>query len=207
VLLNGVCYFGHTVEYMNKAMIRPFTLLSSTPCDIFFVNCGRAASVQQIKSPLWDALLDEYFDCEFRGIPTASLPDVLKTGIDVRPTNSVIWAGTPEKAAEYGPILLALRHDRMKRSFKHLPAQSSRDEIDTARIDFPTMFTLDDGSLFFTRLQETDRRISGASELEYAWWIPGEPLKALRAIFLLGRSEDRPEFERALKGAGCQPHG
>jgi hypothetical protein len=100
ILLNGAGAFWHTVGPMNKTKIRPYNLISSTPCDIFFANYNPDVAVKLIENSICDALLEDYFDCEFRGLSLDSLPAILEAGIDVRPTNSIIYASFPDKALE-----------------------------------------------------------------------------------------------------------
>lgn len=132
-----------------------------------------------------------------------SLPAVLQRGIDVSPTNAVIFVDHLEKALEYGgwpKVLMALKWDSIKRTFKQMPIGSSQDEVEAVRREFPTVLELNDRSLWCTRLPEDHPRIATDYEIAYARWIPGNPWDALRAIVLLGGPEDRPDFERLLAG-------
>lgn len=50
---------------------------------------------------------------------------VLKTGVDVEPSNSVIWANDLEKALEYGDwpkVVMAFDSERLKRSWIEIEA-------------------------------------------------------------------------------------
>jgi hypothetical protein len=126
---------------------------------------------------------------------------VLQSGVDVVPTNSVIFVDHLEKALEYGgfpKVLLALKWDSLRPTFKQVTVGSSKEEIETVRSNFPTVIELDDHSLWCTRLQQDDRRIATDYEIAYARWIPGNPWDALRAIVLLGRPEDRALLECLL---------
>jgi hypothetical protein len=190
--LAGPCVFWHSTNRLNK-MISPPKLILQTPCDLFFIACASDTGFSLTKNSYCEALELDYFDCEFRGIPLDSLNTVLQRGIDVMPTNEVISVGALEKALEYGgwpKVILALRRNSLKRTFKEIPADSSREEIEAVRREFPTIVKLDDRSLWCTRLQEDNRRIGTDYEVYYAVWIPGDPWAALKAIFLLSRPED-----------------
>ncbi len=83
----------------------------------------------------------------FRGVPLARLADVLRTGIDVTPTDAPIF-GTDgvDKAFEYarpvgggtGPgLILALRGPHLERTFRDLDADASPAEIAVTRETYP----------------------------------------------------------------------
>jgi hypothetical protein len=91
-----------------------------------------------------------------------------------------------------------LQQDSLKRTFRHLPADSPKEELEKARLEFPTIIKMDDNSLWCTHLHESNPQIAGAYEIENARWIPGDPWGALKAIFLLGRLQDQATFERLL---------
>src|ERR1700735_673352 len=176
-------------------------LLSRTPCDIRFVNTTPDAVSPPVNNSFWNSLTIDYFDCGFRGVSIDSLPAVLQRGIDVSPTNAVMYVDHLEKALGYGgwpKVLLALKWDSIKRTFKEMPVGSSKEEIQIVRKDFPTAIELNDRSIWCTRLAEDDPRIATDYEIAYARWIPGNPWDALRAIVLVGGSKDRSAFEILL---------
>src|SRR5258708_5455071 len=148
---------------MNRKNAQPYELMASTPCDIFFVSCPSDFVLKLPKDPSCESFALNYPDCGFRGVSIDSLPAVLQQGIDVVPTNDVIFVDDLDKALEYGgwpKVLLALRWSSLKCTFKHLPADSSKEKVEKVRHEFPNMVKLDDRSLWCTRLKEDDQRIA-----------------------------------------------
>jgi hypothetical protein len=131
------------------------------------------------------------------------LPAVLGRGIDVEPTNGVIWVNFLSKALEYGgwpKLVMALDYKFMKRSFTDLEPNISEEDLALIRRDYPTLLKSIDGSkLYCSRLQEDAPQLNTAYEWDSAWWIPEDPLRALKGIFVLFRptvSEDIESLHR-----------
>lgn len=177
-------------------------LSSVVPCDVVFVPTNRGVSPLQREDSVMELVTCEYSDCGFRGVPLASLPAVLQNGVDVYPTTSVIFVAELDKALEYGNVILALRWDSLRPTFKHITVENPQ-EVETARAGFPTVIELDDHSLWCTRLEQNDPRIATDYEIAYARWIPGNAWDALKAVVLVGGPEDR----LVLEGLLSQGHG
>ncbi len=75
-----------------------YEVLTQTPCDIFLIKCSPEVDSPLAMIPFENALMRDYFDCDFRSIPLDSLPSVLERGIDVNPTNDVIFVAELQKA-------------------------------------------------------------------------------------------------------------
>ena len=128
-------------------------------------------------------------DCLFRGVSVEKLNTVLKLGIDVEPTDAVIFTDVYlEKVWEYGgwpKIVLALSRDGLQRTFEEISSDTSEEKLAEMRARFPTMLTPSEGKMLrFSRLAESDSRLASVYETEYARWIPGDPLQVLKMIMI-----------------------
>lgn len=168
-------------------------LLTSHPISIFLVRHSSESRKQQ-EVDLATELMLQSKTCLFRGVEINHLDDVLRYGIDVSPTDSVIYADFPDKALEYGgwpKLLMAFNAEHLRWTFIEIAANSSEELKAQVFKEFPTMLPSSDGSrLWCTRLGTGDPRIASAYERSYAWWIPGDPWRALKALFILVRPED-----------------
>ncbi len=190
----------------SNRIVAEYIRFSRTPCDVFLIQCPT-----DLDSPLRGedarAVLTKLFidncECEFRGVSLDRLGTILQQGIDVHPTTGLIFVDFPDKAVEYGgwpKVLLALKRDLLRRTFREISADSSEEEIQTVCREFPNIVKSIDGSkLWCTRLDKDDPRIASSYENAYARWIPDDPWAALKAVFVLFRPEDQSEFERVLR--------
>jgi hypothetical protein len=141
----------------------------------------------------------------YRGVGLDRLATVLTTGIDVEPSDSVIFADFIDKAWEYGgfpKVILALDPGRLERTFREIPADTPQDELDAVRERFPNVLTSADGeTLWCSRMSIEDPRIASPYEWAYAWWIPGDPFEALRAVLLFASEDDTAQILSALSAA------
>jgi hypothetical protein len=178
--------------------------LLTTPCSVFLIDhpSGPVRPSDKEAEAISSNLLIDYPDCAFRGVSFERLRTILERGIDVNPTDSVIFADSPCKAFEYGEwpkVLLALRRECLKQTFKEVSADASREELEKVRRDYPTILRSRDGSKFWcTRLNEDDHRIATDYEFGYARWIPGDPWDALKAVFVVCRPEDHDELRKFI---------
>ncbi|MDQ6893717.1 MAG: protein kinase [Acidobacteriota bacterium] len=172
------------------------TLVVDKPCPLWLVRLPHGGELV----PPFDEIafltrLDpRLLGCSFRGIGSDRLRKVLQTGIDVEPTDSVIYVDLFEKAWEYGAwpkVLLALDNSRLDRSWREIRAGTPTGEIEHLRGRFPTIAPIADGSgWWMSRLPPSDSQIGTSYEIAYARWIPGDPFEALGAILLFARPED-----------------
>src|SRR6266540_17607 len=136
--------------------------------------------------------------CCFRGVSIDRLSTVLRTGIDVEPTDSIIFADCFGfgKAWEYGgwpKLILALNPRGLERTYREVAADLPVDQLAELRKRYPSVLKSSDGSrLWLSRFPENSPRIATGYETEYARWIPGDALKVLKA--LLGFGPRAPEL-------------
>lgn len=132
---------------------------------------------------------DEALDLPmYRAISMDSLAAVATSGIDVTPSDAVIWAtDCLDKALEYGgdstKAVLVLDAKALARSFTIVPSGASPSLIEEVekRIG-PDFLAQPDGSRYYSRLPTDDRRRDTPYEREYGWYIPGAPFSALAGI-------------------------
>jgi hypothetical protein len=134
-----------------------------------------------------------------RGVALERFQTVRRTGIDVEPTDSVIYVDCFEKAWEYGEwpkMVLALNPSKMKRTFVEVSADVDEDKLALLRRTFPTVCRSTDGTkLWLSRLPEHDPRVASEYERAYAWWIDGDARDALEAVFICVRPQDGGAFK------------
>lgn len=145
----------------------------------------------------------------FRGVPLARLADVLRTGIDVTPTDAPIFCTDGvDKAFEYarpvgggtGPgLILALRGTHLERTFRDLDADASPAEIAETRETYPHPAGNPGGRIRFSRL--ADQSTPGYEEA-YGYWIPGNACEALVGVCVLGQGSEVDETVAAALAAG-----
>ncbi|MDI1228245.1 MAG: hypothetical protein PSY14_11225 [bacterium] len=177
-------------------------LVTEKPCSVFLVllNTDSDHVPRELSNDLQFSMIPrEYMVNSFRGVSTDRLATVLKQGIDVEPTNAVIWVNDLDKALEYGgwpKIVMALDHECLKMTFVQLDANTSEDELMAVRREFPTVLKSADGStLWCSRLREDAPQINTDYEAYSARWIPGDPWRALKGIFVFHRPKDFAEIE------------
>lgn len=122
------------------------------------------------------------------GVPLDACERVLMNGIDVLPTDSVIYANDLEKASEYGgrdKLIMILNQTKMRRSYMLLDEGADPEtrrrveqEYGTEPIIFP------EGTIWYSRLAPTDRRRGSPYEEENGWYIPGDPFSVLSGIII-----------------------
>lgn len=125
---------------------------------------------------------------KFRGISIDRLKHVFNTGIDVAPTCAPFFADRLDKAMEYGgvpKVILALDPAKLDKTFREVSASTDPGVIAEIKKTFPTEIKSDNGAmLWLTKLPFEDRRATRPYERDYAWWIPGNSMDALRAVLL-----------------------
>ena len=145
-------------------------------------------------------LVPNLFMARFRAVNISRLSTILKSGIDVEPTDSTFYADYFDKAWEYGgwpKVVLAFDIQKLRKTFTEIPANTAPEEIANLRRTFPTILPSMDGSKFWlSRLKETDPKLASGYEIAYAWWIDGDPFEALKGIFLFSRPQDASALEQ-----------
>jgi hypothetical protein len=125
----------------------------------------------------------------YRGVPLSRLEAVAEAGIDVRPTDSVIWvADAMEKALEYGgnqsKAVLLLDHKRMARSNRLLPPDAPPARVAEVEKAYGSPTILPNGSRFYSRLPVGDPSRGKSNEDAYGWYIPESPFAALVGVVI-----------------------
>lgn len=123
-----------------------------------------------------------------RGVGVDRLPIILDHGCDVLPTDSPIYVSDIVKAAEYGGEIMAMQFfdpARLQRTYKEVPVTVSETELRELAAIYPTRISMGD-RFWLTKLKSTDRRAGSSYEVEFARWIPGDPLQALRMLWIIG---------------------
>lgn len=139
---------------------------------------------------------------QVRGVRADRIGQVLRTGIDVSPSDSPIFAEQAfDKALEYGcngdQLLLLLDVRRLKRTFREVPADSDPSLLTELRQSFQTELKSMDGmNIWFSQLGKDDGRVATPYEVSFAWWIPGDPWEALLGLIVL--SENALDATEAL---------
>ncbi len=133
-------------------------------------------------------------NCTFRGVSLDRLGHVLAHGIDIWPTDDVIYTSFFDKAWEYGDfpkVILALDQRQLSQTFRVVPASTPEHELAELVQTFPTCLRIQDGSkLWLSRLDRDDPRIGSSYEMEYANWIPGNALECLQGVFIFTPEAD-----------------
>jgi hypothetical protein len=112
------------------------------------------------------------FGCIFRGVSIAQLEHVLRHGVDVSPTDSVIYADGIDKAWEYGgypKLILALEQAKLERANQGVRPDTTESE---RRL------------IEYTRLPEPVSEAQLAYAEAYGWWIPDDARGALRGLII-----------------------
>ena len=135
----------------------------------------------------------------YRAVSFERLENIIKYGVDVYPTDSVIYCDTLEKAMEYGgwpKVVMAFDMKRLQKTFKEVSANIDPNELEKLRSIYPTMEESKDGSkLWLSRLNFDDPRRGSGYEIAYAWWIQASPWDCLEFVLLVGLSEDQIQLK------------
>ena len=136
-----------------------------------------------------------------RGVEVSKLHTVLKTGIDVNPPDSVIFAEGFTKAIEYGKnpsgqqVIMVFDVKKLLPTFKEVDSTIEQAQLNKLKQIYPNELISKDGkNIWLTRLPKDDRRIATSYEIEYARWIPNKQIDALKAIFVCGIDVDATKY-------------
>jgi hypothetical protein len=186
--------------------LEKLALITEQPCKVFIVPI--AIDTNYISSDmcndLWlNTVPREYIGSAYRSVSIDRLPTVLRQGVDVEPTNAVIWADCLDKALEYGEwpkLVMALDYDFLRKTYVEVCANLPEDELAFVRRDYPTIKKSDDGSkLYCSRLGPDDPQRDTTYEYAHAFWVPGNPWDALQAVFIFYRPQDLSQIENVCR--------
>lgn len=141
--------------------------------------------------------------CRFRGVLLTTLDTVLRTGIDVEPPDSVIFAENFEKAWEYGrwpKLILALDRTKLSATCHVVPRDTPQQQVEELRRVFPTVLRSEqEDTLWLSRLKADNPLVGTESETSYACWIPGDAKEALKLLMIFATSDTEPTVRDAIK--------
>lgn len=146
---------------------------------------------------------DEMVVYLYRGVHFGRLETVLRTGIDVEPADSVIFADFFDKAWEYGEYpkcILGFKRASLERSFRCVPRDTPEDELRVFAATYPTRVVdpKDPDWIWLSRLRPDDTRLATPYEEQFAYWIPDDPRDVLQTLFIITRPSDHAETLETL---------
>jgi len=174
-------------------------LIQSGPVPIFIVVVSSTSDfIRFSEIDLWQKFPDlfgnEILSYLFRAVSTDRFSDILINGVDVLPTDAVIYADCLEKALEYGgwpKTVMAFDPQFMKKAYKEVDSCIAEDDLIEIIKTYPTKITSEDGSKYtLTRLDRGDARATSGYDVNYGWWIPNDPWECLKMILIIARPSD-----------------
>jgi hypothetical protein len=141
-------------------------------------------------------------DFLFRGVPLNRLGHVISNGCDVAPSTAPLFASdSAKKALEYGCVVLVFDPAKLEKTFKKVRKSESFSTLHQLREDYASEMEFENDWLWFSKLPPGDGRIGSLYEIEYSFFIPGNPHDALQMIFLIGEDPNalRAEFLRCTE--------
>jgi hypothetical protein len=153
-------------------------------------------------------LVTEFETCPLcRCVNMSRLDAVLRTGIDVEPSDQAFWADPfLSEALPHGgdpKLLIVLDRGACQESLRRVVEGMTKAELKALLRDYP--FPVIDPTLdgrWVSRLP--DRRASRHREGGQGFWIPGDAQKALLAAVVLTTRESRPKAHRILEARGAE---
>lgn len=193
-------YFGFPSVQLEVLAEDPFTILVSTPGQ------NGVSALDHCLSFLAGKALrrgEDDLHLLFRCVALTRLGRIIRTGCDVVPSNAPIYAACSGKALEYGgfnKVLQVFDPTKLEKTFTKVHKSEAPDVLEPLYQSHPSVKVMDGDWLWFSKLPPGDFRIGTAYEIEYSFYIPGDPLEALLMIFLVGgdTEELRVEFLKQL---------
>ena len=175
-------------------------LLLNGPVPVLVVECAAGFSprkefVFKLQSLCRVQMPPTVGNCA-RGVSFDRLPALLRNGCDVEPVHAPLYATIYlDKVVEYGceedQVIQFFSQRHLDWTWREVGADIALGQLASLRKTFPTLLTRPDGSGYWlSRLPESDPRLASAYEREYGMWIPGDPMKALVAVAVLGEDFD-----------------
>ena len=123
----------------------------------------------------------------FRSVSLQRLDLILQTGIDApREDQHIFVSDSASKACEYGgesKAVMVYDPSALSNTYEVIDKSALPQEIERLRRTYVSEKELDNGRILFSRLKGL---VGTDHEIVYARWIPGDPLKALLMVFLVG---------------------
>lgn len=140
-------------------------------------------------------LLKTHRGLTFRGVGIDRLSTILATGLDVHPTDSVIYCDAIQKAIEYGDVVMAFRHRDeddnfvLSRAIVTINPETSIADAASRRLSHPHVLKDENGVVTLCRIEpEHQARINYLGA--HGYFITGSPWDALVGLFLFGDAAD-----------------
>lgn len=174
-----------------------FVQWSTEPVPIWAADAGPSDVPNQFEPPVLDLLVD-HSGLVFRGVGLDRLPTILATGVDVSPTDSLIYCAEMDKANEYGDfprVIMAFRYrDENKQTVLHRATATifpftSPDNAAELRALYPfETARRDDCTVHLSRINPTDTvRMNYARD--HGHFLPGDPWRALVGLFVVADAD------------------
>ena len=135
----------------------------------------------------------------FRAVELTRLGQVTNFGCDVAPSTAPIYASeSAKKALEYGNVVMVFDPARLDKTFAKVLKSECPATLRRLSKEYPSVKVIEEDWLWFSKLPPGDGRIGTGYEMDYSFFIPGNPHEALLMIFLIGNDRDmlRAEFLR-----------
>lgn len=136
---------------------------------------------------------NKWLTLQYRGVSVERLSNVLENGVDVLPTTAPIYCDFFDKALEYGglpKLVMGFDVTHLDKTFREVPSSIDSKKLDELIEVYPTIEkSIDDSTLWLSRLQYDDPRRTSNYEIEYAYWIPKSPWRALKVVFIIDAEE------------------
>lgn len=196
----------------SKDQVVEFKYLDRNPVPVILGICPTADGRSSQASPAQPLDVDvDLGACLFRAVNADRVPAILLTGIDVEPTDAPIFASGLDKAWEYGNFpkaMMTFDLQHLEPSWKMLSADASESELADVSARYPTVLRYRDGErLWCTRFAAEDPRAGSRYEMEYGYWVPGDPFDALVAVFLFVYSGEVEAAETLVRAATARANG
>ena len=147
-----------------------------------------------------DVFSPEIFPYLYRAAGVDCLERVTTQGVDVIPTDAPLFCETLQKAMDYGnwpKVVMAFEPSGLEKTFREMSSDVTEDELKLIMETYPNKEVSVDGkSIWLSRLSMNDKRRATAYEIDYAWWIPGNPWDTLKFVLMIG--QNMGQLEKAL---------
>jgi hypothetical protein len=125
----------------------------------------------------------------------------MKNGVDVEPTDRIIYVDDPSKSLEYGrdetgtpgdtdQVMMVFRWDDLQRAVSPVRRPIPQDQLDKLRAMYRTEVEQNEWVLFSNASREELSR-AGTYMEQYGAFIPGDPWKSLLMLILIGDDIER----------------
>lgn len=173
-------------------------LLSTNPVPVVLVEHDEPdpkwlkdlANSGAIESAVKDLLGFDYFKFLMgngcRGVALSRIEDILAAGVDVRPTNAVIWVDHLDKAVEYGSdagtVVMVFDNAQLRPASIEFPKSTPETELAQFANEYPMRVDDYHGKVLLSHCGPTQDPGYG---LLYGRWIESNAFDALRMVLVI----------------------